>query len=270
MKKKVVIVLVLFAVCLSGYIYVMKVTIKDPKSCTLCHFIQPYFKKWETSSHKMVPCLSCHEYTAERALAAQFLFLAGAYNPRPLTVVPDSRCLQAGCHDRRLIESKVIFSKRSISFDHKTHFTESRRGVQLHCRSCHGDIVQGEHLKVSMNPCYLCHFKDAAHDQAFTGCPSCHSAPRATIVAQGKSFSHAEAIKAGRKCEECHQGVTKGEGTTPKDKCFFCHVDRTEKYADVQILHAKHVGEKQIQCLWCHEKIEHGKLKIADSSLPKK
>ncbi|MDH4162056.1 MAG: hypothetical protein OEW15_05125 [Nitrospirota bacterium] len=265
MNKKLVIGLLIFSVVMIGaYAYLSTVVFQDPQFCTACHFVVPYYKKWETSTHNKVPCLKCHEYSAERALSAQFMFMSRAVNPRPLTNVPDKNCLQAGCHDKRLVESKVTFTKQGINFDHKPHFTQSKRGINLHCRSCHSDIVQGEHLKVSMNVCYLCHFKGVPHDQAQTGCPSCHSAPAKDITYKGKPFSHAAALKAGRKCKTCHIEISKGDGVTPRDKCFFCHVDRVEKYSEVNLIHTKHVSEKQIDCLYCHSKIEHGKIKMAD------
>jgi len=262
--KHVVVALGLCAAAIGGLAYLARARFEDPKTCTACHFIDPYYRKWETSTHKMVPCLKCHVYSPERAIAGQFLFLSGAYNPRPLTNVPDKSCLQSGCHDRRLVESKVTMAKRGIAFDHKPHFTEMRRGIKLHCRSCHSDIVQGEHVKVSTNVCYLCHFKGAPHDQAMTGCPSCHAAPAKPIQYRGRLFSHEEAAKAGHKCNRCHVEITRGDGVTPQDKCYFCHVDRTEKYSDVKLIHDKHVGEKQVDCLYCHPRIEHGKIRMAD------
>lgn len=262
--KTIVILLGVCAVVLGGLSYGARRSFDNPRTCTTCHFIEPYYKKWETSTHRMVPCLKCHDYSPERALAGQFLFLAGAYNPRPLTRVPDANCMQAGCHDKRLTSSQVILARRGIAFDHAPHFNELRRGIKLHCRSCHSDIVQGEHLKVSMNVCYLCHFKDAPHDQASNGCPSCHAAPTKPVIYQGKTFRHDEALKAGQTCGACHLEITRGDGVTPRDKCFFCHVDRVEKYGDVKLLHARHVGDKQIDCLYCHPRIEHGKIKMAN------
>lgn len=263
--KKLFIVLIIIAVFGGvAFIYASKVAFPNPKNCTVCHFITPYYKKWETSKHNKVPCLKCHEYSQTRALAAQFMFLAGAYNPRPLTNVPDKNCLQSGCHDKRLVESKVLFTKRGINFDHKKHFGEMKRNIKLHCRSCHSDIVQGEHLKVSMNVCFLCHFKGMPHDQAFSGCPSCHSAPQKPIIVNGRNFSHDDALKAGLTCKQCHIEITKGDGITPIEKCYLCHVDREEKYGDVNLIHEKHVTQKQIDCLRCHSKIEHGKIKMAD------
>jgi len=265
MKRKVIFILFFFVVIVTGlFFYAYRVAFNSPENCKACHYISPYYKKWQTSTHNKVPCLKCHDYTPIKAMAGQFMFLAGAYNPRPLTNVPDKNCLQSGCHDKRLVESKVIYTKRGISFDHKKHFGEMKRNIKLHCRSCHSDIVQGEHLKVSMNVCFLCHFKGVPHDQAFNGCPSCHSAPKQPITIMGKTFSHDDALRAGYTCNQCHIEITKGDGVTPKDKCYFCHVDRVEKYSDVNLIHEKHVTEKQVDCLWCHPRIEHGKIKMAE------
>jgi hypothetical protein len=263
MNKRVFLILLVFVAVIGGvYFYVKNVVFPSPKNCNVCHFITPFYKKWETSTHNKVSCLKCHEYTPLKALAGQFKFFAGTYAPRPLTNVPDKNCLQSGCHDKRLVESKAKFTKRGIDFDHKPHFTEMKRGIKLHCRSCHSDIVQGEHVKVSMNVCFLCHFKGIPHDQAVTGCPSCHSSPKKPIVVKGKTFSHEGVMKAGYKCNQCHLEVTRGDGVTPKEKCYFCHVERIEMYDDVKFIHERHVTEKQIDCLWCHPKIEHGKIKV--------
>ena len=269
MGKKSLLIGLIFVVAMTGlFIYVNNVVFPSPKNCNVCHFITPYYKKWETSSHNKVPCLKCHDYSSIKALSGQFKFLAGTYNPRPLTNVPDKNCLQSGCHDKRLVESKVLFTKRGINFDHKTHFGEIKRGIKLHCRSCHSDIVQGEHVKVTMNVCYLCHFKGVAHNQAVTGCPSCHTSPKQPIVVKGKTFSHDEALKAGYKCDHCHIEITKGDGMTPKDKCYFCHIDRTEKFSDAKLIHETHVTKNQIDCLYCHHRIEHGKIGMAEK-IPK-
>jgi hypothetical protein len=264
MNKKLLLIGLIFLVAAGVYFSMTLVVFPSPKNCKICHFIVPFYNKWETSTHNKVPCLKCHDYSPATALAGQFKFLAGAYNPRPLTNVPDKNCLQAGCHDKRLVESKVVFTKRGIDFDHKPHFTEMVRGIRLHCRSCHSDIVQGEHVKVSMNVCFLCHFKGVPHDRAFTGCPSCHSYPKQPVEMGNKTFSHEEVIKAGYTCNQCHIEVTKGDGIAPKEKCYFCHVNRTEKYNDVKFVHEKHVWEKQVDCLWCHPRIEHGNIKMAE------
>jgi hypothetical protein len=236
----------------------------SPENCTACHFIAPFYNKWKTSTHNKVSCLKCHDYKPINAVVGQLRFLVGTYNPRPMTRVPDENCLQGNCHDRRLIESEATFTKWGISLDHKPHFKEMRRGIKLHCRSCHSDIVQGEHVKASKNVCFLCHFKGVTEGQALTGCPSCHSTPEEDIVFRGEPFSHKEVLSAGIACGKCHVNVIEGTGEVPKDKCFFCHVERTEMYDDVNLIHERHVAEKQLDCLHCHPRIKHGHIKMAD------
>lgn len=265
-KRVLVICLVSVGVVLGAYFYAKEVMFDSPKNCNICHFMTPFVEKWAASTHKGVDCLKCHVYTPLSAAFGQLRLWTGVYNPRPKTIVPDRNCLRSGCHDRRLIESKAILTKRGINFDHMPHFTEIKRGIKLHCRSCHSDIVQGEHMKVSMNVCFLCHFKGASPDHAVTGCPSCHTAPKQPVVVKGQTISHEETVKAGLKCNRCHTEITRGDGIAPKEKCYFCHVEKTEMYEDVRSVHLTHVTRSQLDCLWCHPRIEHGKIRMTGKS----
>lgn len=234
-----------------------------PGICKVCHFITPFYNKWERSTHKMVPCLKCHEYGPLNAISGQLRFIAGTYNPRPLTNVPDARCLQPGCHERRLMESKVNIARWNIVFDHRPHFTEHRRGVTLHCRSCHSDIVQGEHMKASMNVCFLCHLSMQETKGQRASCTLCHKEPKRTVRCNGVDFNHERQVAKGYSCSHCHLSVQIGDGSVPKEKCFFCHINRTEKYNDVEFVHQQHVTRKQIDCFFCHQFIEHGNIRMA-------
>ncbi|HEX7401309.1 MAG TPA: NapC/NirT family cytochrome c, partial [candidate division Zixibacteria bacterium] len=31
-----------------------------PEFCTLCHYMDPFYASWKSSSHNMVPCVECH------------------------------------------------------------------------------------------------------------------------------------------------------------------------------------------------------------------
>ncbi len=244
------------------YYFVKEVMIAQPAICKACHFISPYYNKWERSTHKMVPCLKCHEYGPLNAFSGQLRYTAGTYNPRPLTNVPDSKCLQAGCHEMRLIESKVNFTRWKIVFDHKPHFTQHRRGISLHCRSCHSDIVQGEHMKVSVNVCFLCHLNVSDTSEHRKRCTVCHNDLKASVEYKGVLYKHSKPLEKGYLCIDCHTSVKLGEGNVPKEKCFFCHVDRTEKFKDAEFIHRQHVTKKQISCFFCHELVEHGNIKL--------
>ena len=263
MKIAAVFVLVALMLFTVSYFFLQEVMVARPAVCKFCHFVTPYFNKWQRSTHKMVPCLKCHEYGLLKALSGQLKFMAGTYNPRPLTNVPDRNCLQSGCHERRLIESKVIFTKWDIVFDHKPHFMQDIGGMKLHCRSCHSDIVQGEHMKVSMNVCFLCHLNGRNEGKQREECTMCHSKPRSFVKYRGKSLNHARCAGSGFPCERCHASVIIGEGTVPKEKCFFCHIDRTGQYNDAGFVHRQHVAGKQLDCFFCHQFVQHGNIKMA-------
>src|SRR3989304_3473065 len=49
------------------------------------------------------------------------------------------------------------------------------------CTSCHYPIVQGEHISVDKNVCFLCHFKGIAQGQAPGGCPGGPGTPTRTV-----------------------------------------------------------------------------------------
>ncbi len=263
MKIAAIFIIVLLILLVTSYFFIKEVMIEEPGICRYCHFITVYYNKWERSTHNMVPCLKCHKYGPFNALSGQLRFIAGTYNPRPLTNVPDYKCLQPGCHERRLIESKVNFTKWDIVFDHKPHFTQHRRGIDLHCRSCHSDIVQGEHMKVSTNVCFLCHLNVKDTTEHKRRCTVCHKEPKRNVRYRGVLFSHLKPLEKGYTCNSCHISVKIGEGLVPKERCFFCHIDRTEKYNDAVFVHQQHVTGKQIDCFFCHQFVEHGNIKMA-------
>jgi hypothetical protein len=263
MKISIIFLSVLLIFSFSAYFFVKEVMIAKPAVCKSCHFIKPFYNKWERSTHKMVPCLKCHEYGPLNALSGQLRYIAGTYNPRPLTNVPDSNCLQSGCHEKRLIESKVNIPKWNIVFDHKPHFTQHRRGITLHCRSCHSDIVQGEHMKVSMNVCFLCHLNIGDKKEHKKRCTVCHSDLKRNVRYKGMPFEHLKPLEKGYLCISCHISVKIEESTVvPKEKCFFCHVDKADQHKDPEFIHQQHISKKQIDCFFCHQFVEHGNIKL--------
>ena len=263
MKISIIFLSVLLIFSFSAYFFVREVMITKPAVCKSCHFIKPFYNKWERSTHNMVPCLKCHEYGPLNAFSGQLRYIVGTYNPRPLTNVPDSNCLQSGCHEKRLIESKVNIPKWNIVFDHKPHFTQHRRGINLHCRSCHSDIVQGEHMKVSMNVCFLCHLNIQDSKEHKKRCTVCHNDLKRNVRYNGMPFEHLKPLEKGYLCISCHISVKIEESTgVPKEKCFFCHVDKADQHKDPEFIHQQHISKKQIDCFFCHQFVEHGNFKL--------
>lgn len=232
-----------------------------PRSCTVCHIMQPYYDNWKGSTHNTAGCIECHPFKPGFITTAILKYFTGTYNPRPHAIVDDKSCLKSGCHNERLKNGKTTF-KGSIIFDHNIHVTKTKRGEKLKCATCHSQIVQGEHISVTEKVCFLCHFKGAAKGQSITGCPSCHGVPRKIVEHEGFSFSHESYLKIGVTCNQCHTEVSLGDGKVPEERCHFCHIPRDKERVDFVTLHNIHVTEKHIYCFNCHEEIQHGGIKL--------
>src|SRR3989304_2496496 len=140
--------------------------------------------------------------------------------------------------------------------------TKLKRGEKLRCTSCHYSIVQGEHVAVDTNICFLCHFKGISQGQALGGCPGCHGTPTRTVDHSGFRFSHESYLKIGVQCKQCHIRVAEGDGRVDDSRCYDCHVGRLDRKTDPLALHRIHVTINAIKCLKCHEKIRHGEVEM--------
>jgi nitrate/TMAO reductase-like tetraheme cytochrome c subunit len=241
---------------------------RQPRSCTSCHYMDPYYEQWASSSHNEVTCVKCHPYSLGKFSVMTLKYWSGIYNPRPRAEVDDATCLQSGCHETRLLEGKILFTG-DVEFSHKEHLGELKRGKRLRCTSCHSQIVQiaelsGQegHTAVTKQTCFLCHFKGAKTGQSITGCPSCHTTPKQIIEHEGFSFGHRTYIDVGVSCNQCHLSVIRGEGDVPLRRCHDCHVERAEEYEDSNLIHDVHVAKHDIDCFKCHQAIEHGSVQF--------
>jgi len=118
-------------------------------------------------------------------------------------------------------------------------------------------------MKVSINVCFLCHLNAEPGTEDNRVCTTCHRELKKIVFYRGEAFNHMKPRGKDYSCSRCHSSVKIGEGTVSKKKCFFCHVDRAEKYSDVEFVHEQHIGKKQMDCFFCHEFIEHGNIKIS-------
>ena len=232
-----------------------------PKSCVVCHYMDPFYDQWKTSKHSSVPCIKCHAFSPVLNTLNTIKYWTGVYNPKPHANVKDSACLAKGCHEGRIKSGKAQLGS-NITFDHQEHMTKLKRGEKLRCTTCHYSIVQGEHISVDTNVCFLCHFKGISQGQALGGCPGCHGTPTKTVEHGGFMFSHASYLKIGVQCKQCHIKVAKGEGNVSDAHCYDCHVGRLKAKADPLALHRTHVTFNAIACFKCHERIEHGEVAL--------
>ncbi len=234
---------------------------QDPDFCRSCHYMEPYYRHWQQSAHAATACIACHPFQPVKAAVSGLRYFTGTYETRPRAEVPDANCLQAGCHQTRLLEGKVQYQGH-IPFDHTAHLSQERRGQHLVCTSCHANMVPGQHMAVSPEACFLCHFKGTGQAQAISGCTDCHAAPGKAVHAGKVAFDHDSYLAKGTTCQQCHIRVVEGLGGVPPDRCYSCHVERTEHFNDPQWLHERHTAEHGVDCLRCHEPIRHGKVRM--------
>jgi hypothetical protein len=249
----------LVVLCGATWLFV-DVTARHSSFCDNCHYMKPYVDQWKSSSHSGVECVKCHP-TQKSAMFGQFVkYVTHTYATRPRAFVPDSACLASGCHPGMENSQSVKFM--GVSFPHKPHLGKDRRGIRLRCASCHGSSQEAGHVSVDKGVCFLCHFKGQGPAGTLAGCGSCHGAPSGLTKHGGFLFDMKAYVDSGVQCSRCHLTVHEGEGRVSKSKCFLCHVSHADKITDVAFVHAKHVTQKEIRCLECHEPIRHGNIKV--------
>ena len=258
----------------------------QPDFCRSCHIMEPYYQAWHNSTHKGVACTKCHfEPGLDKTLYGKFQassqaakYITNTYGSKPHAEIRDSSCMREGCHEQRLLKGKVDWPVKSVTgkvvtikFDHTPHLTQERRGKQLRCVSCHSQIVQGQHLVVTLDTCYLCHFKGFEHgrnEKTLGGCTACHEAPKDEIRLTTGVFRHGDYLKRGVTCENCHSDALKGNGEVPRQTCFNCHnqPQQIARYGDTNFIHKEHIQAHKVECSSCHIKIEHNLIAGADIS----
>jgi nitrate/TMAO reductase-like tetraheme cytochrome c subunit len=261
-----------------------------PEFCKSCHFMDTYYNSWKESIHgkKGISCLECHYppgleatiVSKTRAISQVVTYFTQTHG-KPWAEIDDRSCLRTGCHDKQLIEGEERFTGKNprviVSFNHKAHLTQLRRGKQLRCVGCHSQIVQGEHITVTESTCFLCHFKDApdslsslrgqplGETKVISDCLSCHGAPMETIEVRGIKFEHKEMLARGVECKKCHLHAVTGNGDVPRQRCWSCHMikehleyyDKLEPQQRSLFVHNHHITEHAVECYQCHLEIQH-------------
>ncbi|MHC4407808.1 MAG: multiheme c-type cytochrome [Planctomycetota bacterium] len=242
----------------------------QPEFCKTCHLMEPYYDSWKHSSHSKVTCVDCHFEpglleTIEgkfQAVAMLAKYITNTEGTKPWAHVSDYSCMRAGCHSQQLLEGEINFGR--IRFNHRHHLVGFRIGTRLKCTSCHSQIVQGNHLSVTVTSCFLCHFAErktsTAADRPISDCNTCHGPPQETIPLGEFDFRHRDYLARGVNCDSCHGDVTRGAGDVPRTRCVSCHnvQEHLDRYPESEFLHAKHVGGHGVSCIECHTEIEHG------------
>lgn len=244
---------------------------ETPWFCGTCHNMKVYVDSWKASTHKDVPCLSCHYKPGfwnhlvgkwKDGQVSLVYFVTGKVITRPHAEIDDQSCLQSGCHKRENLNKDIAF--KNVIFNHVQHLDKMKRDMQLRCTTCHSQIVQGTHITVTEENCFICHFqKGKGEKEYFTGCTSCHFEARGDIKVGSFNFNHKKFVKRGVKCETCHTNVVTGDGRVQENACLQCHNKREileAKYTH-EFLHKNHVTDHKVECFLCHTSIKHGIVK---------
>ncbi|UCD63905.1 MAG: hypothetical protein JSW34_00325 [Candidatus Zixiibacteriota bacterium] len=237
--------------------------------CNTCHYMDPYVRHWQASTHADVDCVACHDYGALDLAVSAVKYWTDTYDRRPKAMVSDESCLNSGCHDRESLDVGITF-RGNILFEHNAHLGKDLRGGRLRCTSCHNQIVQYDndiqgHMVVNDRSCFVCHFKDAGLGEAVTGCNACHGMPARQVEHSGFVFDHEPYLKLDVECKQCHVQIVRGDGSVVESACHACHVERLREQFSRTELHNTHVGENGIDCYRCHSDIEHGNFTMASA-----
>ncbi len=237
-----------------------------PKFCTTCHYMKPFYESWVTSTHKDVSCAKCHYEpgfksvieTKTIGLVHLITYITEFYKrSKPTAEITDASCLRHECHETRLLSGREKFQR--VYFDHAPHLTELRRGKKLRCTSCHSQIVQGDHMKVTESSCFLCHFKSGPGDPKIHNCGFCHDAPTRENTTEDVVYDHTNVMEKNIACERCHTEMVVGDGAVPLENCYNCHMEqeRLARHEETDFMHTAHITNHKIECEQCHTAIQH-------------
>ena len=80
-----------------------------PSFCPTCHYMEPFYQSWKTSTHNKVECVQCHfEPGLEGKIKGKLNglvqivnYMSSTYKKRkPWADIPDNTCTRSGCPSR--------------------------------------------------------------------------------------------------------------------------------------------------------------------------
>ena len=117
------------------------VSTSGPSFCGKCHEVNKYFASWQTSAHKNVNCLECHQPRGElgkfhakaRGLNYVFQHFSGDYTIPTRAVMSDHNCIECHLGDRIPYLNTIKLSNTP-----KVNHYETIKRSQS-CLECHRD-----------------------------------------------------------------------------------------------------------------------------------
>lgn len=110
-----------------------------PLFCASCHEIEQYITSWQTSAHKNINCLECHQPSGElgkfhakaRGLNYVFQHFSGDYTIPTRALIFEQNCIQ--CH---IGDNKVYLNITKLTNTLKVNHYEAIKKSQS-CLECH-------------------------------------------------------------------------------------------------------------------------------------
>ncbi|MBZ0271869.1 NapC/NirT family cytochrome c [bacterium] len=270
--RRIAVVFVIAAAAFFAFSGIMLEVTSKPEFCGSCHNMTPYIESWRASSHNTVNCAQCHyepgfyNYLKGKITDGQahlVIFITGKARGKYHAEIPDASCKE--CHPTDQLTGEKEF--QGVTFSHPNHLNEMRRGKKLRCVTCHGQIVQGEHLTVDPRDCFICHFKadeNGKRDPVLSDCRTCHTEVPMQIQTNGRMFEHGRYFDEGSDCRTCHVDIVAGQGEVDYDRCVECHSEREKTLREIvttqytsETYHKNHVTDHKVECWRCHSRIEH-------------
>lgn len=253
-----------------------------PSFCPTCHYMEPFYNSWKSSTHNKIQCTECHfepglEGTIKgkmNGLVQIVNYVSTSYKKRkPWADIPDNTCSRSDCHAKQSIQD-TTYETKGILFNHKHHLSELKRGKKLKCTSCHSQIVQGSHMQVTYATCFNCHFHksdDPEHKfDKLANCTTCHDlSNKSKEQLASMKYNHNMVVETKTECSSCHTNIIKGNGEVGKERCFQCHFEdnKLDKYNDIEFMHSTHIAKHSMNCGYCHSPIKH-KIEKMDVNTP--
>lgn len=266
--KKAVILLIIIILASSGGL----ITVTEQTwFCNSCHIMNPYYASWQASEHSEVNCLECHiepgfagfVRAKLNGLAQAVDYSLGRNSTKPNALVGDASCLRNGCHTTESLSAEPItFIDDQYKFSHQGHIGATLSGWPVLCTTCHSHFEGEEHFKVSTQVCFICHFSKADAGSTVhlvdTKCWDCHDAPAESIKRGIAQIDHTKFILAQLDCEKmCHNKQVDPDIHVKDVQCLDCHDFRNQEQYSAKDLHVSHSGKDKVECLACHEMINH-------------
>lgn len=141
MWKKVILGVVIGVVVLYSLFQIGYYATSGPSFCASCHEIKQYTSSWQTSAHKGINCLGCHQPRGElgkfhakaRGLNYAFQHLSGTYTVPTRAVISEQNCIECHLGDNKSFPNTIKLKNT----DKVNHFQTIKNSQS--CLECHRD-----------------------------------------------------------------------------------------------------------------------------------